>query len=490
MAGASNGTGTDFGVGNHFRDHFQQLPPSAGCVVAAIVSGVLNTLATVAIAYPAHRAAMLQEKMSWTTKFIAYNNNLVLMGVSIFLGIMANGMGPVAVAFPLGVGANLLSNMILQSRLGIANYNKDMTVGTLVLAAAVMMLPDNGPGEMPPDVHIADLLLTKMAMGFIALCFVAMAGGLLALHKGWVEENATLLLTFATVGCTGTVVNNSISKLVQMHLPLPVKMFLSVIYMVIGGICLLVAAEANCSLEDPSLFVPIGAGVNLVLTFLSGICIWGDYQRLNYPMSYTLVYVLVVLGTYLVSSFDVLSSSKSNIAEGHTLAMTARLRRSRTAPVDAFHSLMHDVDDRMVNAVGALLETWRDDDAGCPPPPEQGEMVLRKVLKRGLDRSVIERDALIDLCLTLVQEKGTEGVFRSQGLEEWLNSHVMCFRLLQQASDEDEHHELRRSLLRRNTSTLRMTSKWGGRSAPEQISSFPRRSAIEQISSIHEVQSS
>ncbi|CAK0898712.1 unnamed protein product [Prorocentrum cordatum] len=107
--------------------------------------------------------------------------NLALSGISIILGIAANGHGPVAVAFPVGVGSNLLSNMVLQdSMLGIAKYTKNMRVGTLVLASAVMILPDvgGGPADLAEDVNVLQLLTTRKAMLFVGACAIVLIFGL------------------------------------------------------------------------------------------------------------------------------------------------------------------------------------------------------------------------------------------------------------------------------------------------------------------------
>merc|ERR1712137_1292199 len=94
-----------------------------------------------------------------------------------------------------------------------------------------------------------------------------------------------------------------------------IKLVLLVVYVVLACLCLGVAAMANGTLEDPTLFVPISNGVNLVLNCFAGLFIWGDWNRLEFPLAYCMVYVLVVLGTYLVSSLDFLFSNYTAVAE-------------------------------------------------------------------------------------------------------------------------------------------------------------------------------
>merc|ERR1719277_2875260 len=91
------------------------------------------------------------------------------------------------------------------------------------------------------------------------------------------KDNMTLLFLFAIVGGTGTVLNTSISKLCQMPFVKASWMLLiplMAIYLGLAALCLVAGAAANTRLEDPSVFVPISTGVNLVLNALAGICIW------------------------------------------------------------------------------------------------------------------------------------------------------------------------------------------------------------------------
>merc|ERR1712046_174186 len=83
------------------------------------------------------------------------------------------------------------------------------------------------------------------------------------------------------------------------------KVVLGVIYVSFACICLASSAFANATLQDPSLFIPVSNAVNLVSNCLAGLCIWGDAARLSYRWSYCMIYLLVLLGTYLLSARDI-----------------------------------------------------------------------------------------------------------------------------------------------------------------------------------------
>merc|ERR1712060_867136 len=92
-----------------------------------------------------------------------------------------------------------------------------------------------------------------------------------------------------------------------------------------------------------------------------------------------MIYVLVVLGTYLVSSFDILYMAVPGITEGHneaahfaaprlphfvsqkTQELVAPRERSFTVPA-TFHGVHHYEDERLKASVKALKETWSQAD--------------------------------------------------------------------------------------------------------------------------------
>lgn len=237
--------------------------------------------------------------------------NLSLTGAATLLNILACGQGPVAVVFSLCVAAGLSSSLVLQQTLGLAVYDKNARVGTSVLVIAVLLIASLGPTELPGDSDVLELITTLPAAVFIGCSLVVMAGSMAILFLELAHSsNSVKLLLFALVGGTGTVLNASLSKVVQMHLAMPLRISLLAVYVLVAVICIGSSIYANSSLEDPSLFVPISNGVNLVLNCLAGICIWGDSGRLKtHIFNYAALYVLVTVGTYLTSSFDVFKGS-------------------------------------------------------------------------------------------------------------------------------------------------------------------------------------
>jgi hypothetical protein len=178
------------------------------------------------------------------------------------------------------------------------------------MCLSILLLIYLGPASPDESQDAIGMMTQFAALMYIGLSFAAMVacGGALLMHKKLnIKSNMVMLIFFAVVGGTGTVVNISISKFLQADAVTqsPVLFGCSTgLYLVLASVCLGNGAMANSDLQDPSLFVPISTGMNLVLNALAGICIWGDWSRLEHPTGYIVVYCLIVLATYLLAEND------------------------------------------------------------------------------------------------------------------------------------------------------------------------------------------
>lgn len=276
----------------------------------AILSGCCQSLAAVAISYPLHKAARKGNQLKRAERTLGLLMNLALTGSAVGLGCFACSFIPVALLMPLAVAASLVSNLIMQKALCLAKVTPESIVGTMVVVSSVLFLPQVGPRPGPGPINAMALLAAPAAVAFVAASLVACMSSLAMITFKLVstESDKTMLFMYALVTGTGTVLNTSIQKCMSCDLLLPLKGVLIMLYVMLAIICLAVGALANGSLKDPSLFVPVSNGVNLVLNCLAGLLIWGDAAYLKYPRTYFLLYVLVVLGTYLVSSVDTFST--------------------------------------------------------------------------------------------------------------------------------------------------------------------------------------
>jgi len=279
-------------------------------LLVAILSGCCQSLAAASMSYPVQKAAHDCRQLTKAERSLGLVMNLALTGSAVGLGCFACSLIPVALFMPLAVAASLVSNLIMQKVLCLAKLTNETVVGTAVVVSAVLLLPKLGPRPGPGPIDAMALLVAPEALAFVTLSLMVCISSLVMVASGYVpaESEKTMLFMYALVCGTGTVLNTSIQKLMSCELLLHLKGLLITVYVMLSIICLVVGALANGTLKDPSLFVPVSNGVNLVLNCLAGLMIWGDAAYLNYPRSYFLLYALVVLGTYLVSSVDVFST--------------------------------------------------------------------------------------------------------------------------------------------------------------------------------------
>lgn len=412
-------------VADAFAHWCDRLPASTLCICLATLSGFFNTLSTLAITYPTLRAAREQEPMSTTKKMQMYIVNLLMIALSQAAGIMSNGQGPVALAFPFAAASNILTILLGQWRLGMMRPTKPVRVGTFMLASAVMILPDIGPSELPKDVDVLKLLQEDLAIGFISVCLVATIIGCYTIARDLLTDNNKLLFLYAVVGGAGTILNTSISKLVQMDVGGALKVVFVLSYILLSCVCLGVQATANASLPDPSLFVPVGIGVNLVLNFIAGLCIWGDGSRVEFPVGYAFLYVIVVMATYLLSSFDILYDLVDNADDQETDGETPRVGMSHAYSFDPYGNenavtrlgramtCHHDFEEHGFNKAGrAVRDLWS---MKCTDAHKLRRYV-RQCLRHGLKQNMIRPSQLIEVCLDLVEESPPVLPFHSRAI--------------------------------------------------------------------------
>merc|ERR1712012_21803 len=60
----------------------------------------------------------------------------------------------------------------------------------------------------------------------------------------------------------------------------------------------MVLANSQC---DVSVFVPAQLSSQLIINMFTGYFVWGDAQYIDRPISYSLVYIICILGVYLIS---------------------------------------------------------------------------------------------------------------------------------------------------------------------------------------------
>lgn len=413
------------------------------CVLLATAAGCMLTLAAVVVAYPAERARRYGHQRSNCSISLSVMANLIFVGMGTGLNMVAVGYGAVAIVTPVSTGANLLSNMLLQQILGIANYTQNAIIGTLVLASAVVMLIQVGPADIDADAPVLDLVKTPQALIFLSVVFLTQGYCFCAIRWSWVTQNIHLVICYCIVGGSSTVINVAVTKLVQMDVPFVVRVPLVLLYLILATLGLSSDVKANSELDDPSLFIPVGAGVSLLLTCLAGLCVWGDGERLALGLSYAMVYVLVVLGGYLVASQDLLGTTNHNVLEqGVQRARALTVAPTRVSFANMRNALMKDWEDEelhpaaprgtrarnsRVYAMARTMTSTRSN--GSVGEPLDSLEALREHMISAWAREQLDGDDFIDLSISLLREPWSAAACLQQNpvLLLWLDKNRQKF---------------------------------------------------------------
>jgi len=342
------------------------------CMGLSVGAGISMTFAAIVVAYPEHKAKDQGYERGKCGKVASIVLNLLFTNLGVILGILAVGYGPISVVTPMTSGANLLSNLILQPYLGLSTYTQDAVIGTLVLVSSVTMLIEVGPSDLPEDADVLELLLQPYAIAFVATALSLMIFSFCSIALKWTTDNMALTFHYSIVGGTVIVLNTAVTKVVQMKIPIAVMIPLVLAYVIFAIIGLMNGAQANGALEDASLFVPISAGVNLVLTCIAGLMIWGDGSRLPVPLSYGIIYLLVLIGTVLLCNADLLMITQELVKEAHIKgryeeslapgAARGTLQRSKAMQLDRikFKERVKNSLEEHEDALDKILNMWEE----------------------------------------------------------------------------------------------------------------------------------
>jgi len=281
------------------------------CVLSAIGS-CISVLAIVALAYPEFRKSKHNVKYQPTTEKMFFLLNIICQIVSGLTSTVASWFGPVSIVVPINVAAQLLSNMFFFGILGIEKFPKGTRIGTYFVATASLLLPYVGPTVQ--DQNVIELITQPSALIWTSLLLAAtVLSGYFCLV--WVNEKQKTgvvknkykapILLIARV--CASVLSTTASK------ALPgvsgIAFFLSFILFLALAILIFFVAILQATEVDQGSFVPFSSCGNIVLNAITGLIIWQDYLVIQSSVCYSIVMIQILMGVYLISSIDVLSSS-------------------------------------------------------------------------------------------------------------------------------------------------------------------------------------
>eukprot|EP00927_Polykrikos_kofoidii_P016581 TRINITY_DN17501_c0_g1_i1.p1 TRINITY_DN17501_c0_g1~~TRINITY_DN17501_c0_g1_i1.p1 ORF type:complete len:852 (-),score=149.17 TRINITY_DN17501_c0_g1_i1:207-2762(-) len=290
----------------------------------AISSGLFVSASNNIIAWPKHIWGP-ELFHGWKGGFLFFISIVLnLAGVGAFL--KGAQFGPVAVLMPFVTATKLLTNMVFQHLTGIEYYTKDVRVGTCVLAAAVALLADLGPAESTEPVDVDALFENTIAVGWIVGMGVLLIVTIV-LHKLWKpkpkeDKKEIIAIILSVIVGVSTALGATFGKFLWItegfHFGLCVFSYLLCGVISFGWNAI---AAYDC---DMAFFLPVSECIQLLVNCWTGLAVWGDRERIPSLSNYTIVYCLIVFGTYSCGSLDIVSSVCHETAADVTMKLSMR----------------------------------------------------------------------------------------------------------------------------------------------------------------------
>ena len=292
-------------------------------VSLSLFGSLCYVLSLLSIAFPAHlvRTARNGDAFSASTQgcFLAlYAIGQIGAGGS---STAASWYGPVSITLPVYMGSMQLWTLLLMSALGMQSYTKSQQVGTLVLATATTLLVDAGPAA--GGAVVAEQLASPAALLWVLFMGVAwaavVAGMAVDRERGQIRARldkvgggayatrvqlgeGTLLAVYVAAQATSTSSLTTLGKLLVLVDGASLGLVLALLALTT---CTNLASSIVAAVKiNQATFIPMASCGSLVLNQATGLLLWGDGRTVRSWLSYAGVHVLILLGTYELSSAD------------------------------------------------------------------------------------------------------------------------------------------------------------------------------------------
>jgi len=366
--------------------------------------GTLTSLASNVVAFATHQANLAGTELSRFQErglFVVY---IVLSLGGIFFFVISTKYGPVALAMPVQTASTLFATMIFQSAAGIKPYTKAMRVGTVVLVAASSCLVAVGPTVPKEEQDVAALVENMSSVVWILLLISTLIFGVTYLRKTGLSDSQRLI-AYAYVVADSTALGASVGKMLTVAENVALVVC-GVSYLLLGASSLLFGAAASAAC-DMSIFLPVSQCLQLLINAATGLFVWGDAKRVQAPLAYTMVYVLICMGAYLLSAFDVMTSIARRMALRSVPLNSEVLNTSST------------MNDPFWRKISEIERSWSHTESSVRSTD------LKDVLTIGLDYGELETEACAELVAVLSKMVGDQSPDKLQlAINDWISKHV------------------------------------------------------------------
>ena len=276
------------------------------CLLLSAIGGVLEVLATAALAYPDAKEGEWS-KNPWRIRVCTFINLVFQILASVVGNLLAPWYGPVSIVGPTFLSSQLVANMIIYGHvLGLESFTKDMRIGTCVIVTAAILLPVVGPTVVPQEALPSwELLTTWYAHAWNALLLVGMFGSGIILtiraFSGYCPLTSirTRYSVLLVARATSFVLNLSFAKVLALQPPLN-WLIVSIVIKVLSGMIMTGSIVVQSTTVAQNTFVPLNATFLILVNAMNGLLVWEDWKVLQSPLGYATVAVQLVVGNYLL----------------------------------------------------------------------------------------------------------------------------------------------------------------------------------------------
>jgi len=291
------------------------------CLVLAAAGGVVEVFATAVLAWEDERSKVGVQSTPCRHRCALAANTTLQILASILGNLFAPWFGPVSLVAPMFLSAQLVANMVIFGFvLGIESFSKDMKIGTYVIVVASLLLPVVGP-QAQENQDVMTLISNWYSLLWLALliCAMVFASVLLnGLDVMSLRERVRIMIILSARAASFTV-NLTVSRIMVLK-PNSAYLAVSLVQKILSGAVMTHAIVVQSTAVRQALYVPLNACTLITVNALTGIVIWEDYLVVVSWIGYIGVFILLLLGSYLLlGDFELLGAGNSTYGIAGTL---------------------------------------------------------------------------------------------------------------------------------------------------------------------------
>lgn len=362
------------------------ITPELGLVLA-VVGGSLYAVAAALTAFASK--AIREEREGWDRQkklrfellsALALGNG----GVSVTVAYMSGHA--LALLNALAYACQLILTMQFSMAWGISDYTKTMRVGTTIFSIATVQLSFLAPA---PKLIKVSQLMEPEAITFQVIFWTLVLGAMINLPRvsdRSIRDTQKIFSWAIAVTGFGVLTDNWARVMGVLEGPVFYAVATGLVVPGCGLGYMYIRAMSSC---DVAVYVPTQLSLQLVANLVGGYYLWGDGTDLDYPVTYIMGYVMILLAVYVASP------------ELDVMAMLKMVQEKRHAGLSKGEGKT-----QFGKSVLEMIESWNQ--LRHPFQSDEAEALihdanesLRNCLKVGVDAGHLQPESLVDLSIQL-----------------------------------------------------------------------------------------